>query len=49
MREVIPVEDPKCSFYNKKWGKRVRRLGEIGQNGCFWPKKVTFWPKLDEP
>ena len=45
VHEVIPVEDPKCSFYNKYWGNRARCLGEIGQNGHFWPKS-KFWAKM---
>ena len=53
VHEVIPVEDPKCSFYNKNWGKRARRLGEIGQNGQILGKNgqkiknENFWAKTE--
>ena len=36
VHEVIPVEDPKFSLYNKNCEKRAHRLGEIGQNAHFW-------------
>ena len=49
VNEVIPVEDPKCSFYNKNWEKRVRRLGEIGQNCRFWTKNPKYRGELHSP